>query len=72
MLYKVVHGLVAVPHEGHIEKHQGRTRAKNTQKLKVYASKTETYRNSFFPKTIKDWNTLVEEIATAPNLEWDQ
>jgi hypothetical protein len=69
MMYKVVQGLVAVPYENHIERHQGRTRAKNSLKLKLYAPKTETFRNSFFPRTIKDWNTLEEDIATAPSLE---
>ena len=30
LLYKGVHGFVTVPHEGHIEKHQGKTIANNT------------------------------------------
>ena len=69
MMYKVVHGLVAVPHDDHIEKNKGRTRAKNSYKLKVYAPKTESFRSSFFPKTIKDWNNLNENIVSAPTLD---
>ena len=50
MLFKVVHGLAAVPPEGHIEKVKTRTTAKNSPKLIVYVPNTEVFRNSFFPK----------------------
>ena len=65
LMFKVVHGLVAVPHDSHIEKHRGNTRAKNSLKLKVYAPQTNVLKYSFFPCTIKDWNNLPEETANA-------
>ena len=37
MVFKVVHGLVVVPLEWHIEKSFSRTRAKISERLKVYA-----------------------------------
>ena len=43
--------------------------ANSTLRLKVYAPKMETFRNSFFPKTIPDWNKLSEDAASAPNLD---
>ena len=69
LLYKVVHGLVAIPHKGHIEKNKSKTRAKNTQRLKVYAPKTDIFKFSFFPRTIKDWNLLDNDTANAPSLD---
>lgn len=56
MMYKGVHGLVAVPHENRIENIRTEQELKSTYKLKVYVSKTETFQSSFFPKTMKDWN----------------
>ena len=32
-------------------------------------SKTVTYKNSFFPRTISEWNELSEFVVSAPNLE---
>jgi hypothetical protein len=66
LMYKVVHELVAIPHQGHIEQNELRTRSKNSLRLKVYSPSTEIARNSFFPKTIKEWNMLDEDTVTAP------
>ena len=32
-------------------------------------SKTVTYKNSFFPRTISEWNELSEFVVSAPSLE---
>ena len=69
MLFKVVHGLVAVPPEGHIEKSVSRTRAKNSERLKVYSPSTEIFKHSFFPKTIKDWNNLPDSAVLAATVD---
>jgi hypothetical protein len=69
LMYKVVHGLVAIPHQGHIEQNKLCTRSKNSLRLKVYSPSTEIARNSFFPKTIKDWNKLNEDTVTAETIE---
>ena len=41
----------------------------NSQGLTVPTAKTEIYKNSFFIRTIKDWNILEEETVTATSLE---
>ena len=69
LLFKVVHGLVAIPHEGHIKKHRGRTRAKNSHKLQVFAPNTDTFKYSFFPRTVKDWNNLDNDTVNASTLD---
>ncbi len=41
----------------------------HTQGLTVPSAKTDIYKNSFFIRTIKDWNLLEEETVTATSLE---
>ena len=41
----------------------------HTQGLTVPNAKTDIYKNSFFIRTIKDWNLLEEETVTATSLE---
>ena len=69
MLFKVVHGLVAVPLEGHVEKSVSRTRAKNSERLKVYAPATDIFKTSFIPKTIKDWNNLPDSAVQSATVD---
>ena len=69
MLFKVVHGLVAVPLEGHVEKSVSRTRAKKSERLKVYAPATDILKNSFIPKTIKDWNNLPDSAVQSATVD---
>ena len=37
--------------------------------FKVPASRTTTYRHSFFPRTISEWNELPDSTVSAPSLE---
>lgn len=39
------------------------TRCQHTHKIREYAFKTTTFANSFFLKTIRDWNELPEDIV---------
>ena len=68
LMYKVVHGLVAVPHEGHIEWKTTATRSKNSLNVKQYSLDTDKFKFSFFPRTIKEWNSLTDEVVTAKSL----
>jgi ribonuclease P/MRP protein subunit RPP40 len=62
LLFKIIHRLVAVPCEGHIQQNQSRTRSNNSYRLKVYSPQTEIFRNSFFPRTIPQWNKLTDKV----------
>ena len=33
------------------------------------SAKTDTYRNSFFTRTVSDWNNLTEEVVSAKSVE---
>ena len=41
----------------------------NSKCFKPVIAKTENYRNSFFVKTLYDWNKLSEDIVTCDSLE---
>ena len=41
----------------------------NSKCFKPVIAKTETYRNSFFVRTVYDWNKLSEDIVTCDSLE---
>ena len=58
MMYKITNKQVAIPPNDHIEFNTRTIRNKHCAQLKVKQTSTETYRNSFFPKTIIDWNNL--------------
>ena len=69
LLYKVVHGLVAVPHQDHINFNKSRTRAKNPHRLQVHAPKTDCFKHSFFPRTTLDWNNLGCDAVLAESVD---
>lgn len=58
LMYKVVNDLVAVPHGDHLRPGSTRTRGLNSQKFMNIGVKTDHYKHSFFPRTVRDWNAL--------------
>ena len=67
MMYKVVHGLVAVP-TTHLTATDFRTRANHSYKFRTISNST-TYKYSFFPRTIPSWNLLPAETAEATSVD---
>ena len=55
MMYKVVHGLVAVP-TTHLTAADSRTRVNHSFKFRTISCNSTTYKSSFFPRTIPSWN----------------
>ena len=58
LLYKILTEKIAIEHKDYITFNTSSTRAGSRNKLDVYSPQTETSRNSFFPRTVKDWNQL--------------
>ena len=58
MMHKIIHGLVAIPPQGHISFNNRTTRRNNPLKLNVYSPNTNAFKHSFFPQTIPLWNEL--------------
>jgi hypothetical protein len=56
MLYKIKNGLIDIDSDQYIQSNDNRTRGKD----RLYQERTssEAFGNSFFPKTIRDWNQL--------------
>ena len=60
MLFKILHGEVAIRKEDYTSPGPSRTRRKNNIKLAVYTSRTSDFKNSFFPRTIAEWNLTAQ------------
>ena len=54
---------MAINKEDHIEENKSIVRKNNPQTLKVYSPTTETFKQSFFPRTIICWNKLKGDIV---------
>ena len=53
---KIVSGRVAVASQEYLEENLTRTRSVNTRKFKLIPTKTNLLKNSYFPRTIVEWN----------------
>ena len=69
LLYKIINNLVTISQNDYLERNHSKTRSGNSHCLKVYSPNTEIYRNSFFPKTIIDWNKLPDNIILCSDLD---
>lgn len=66
LLFKIVNDLVA---DNNIEYNQRPSRTSNSKQIKVLSATTEIYKHSFFPRTVKDWNTLTESAVSSKTVE---
>ena len=68
LMYKIVHGLVAVPADKFIPA-DSRTKSNHWYKFKTISSSTSVYKNSFFPLTIPAWNSLSRTTVDCNTLD---
>ena len=66
-LYKIKNGLIDIDSHQYIQSNDSRTRGKD----RLYQERTssEAFGNSFFPKTIRDWNQLPANTTSANTVE---
>ena len=70
MLYKIQHNMVSINADTYLSySTERRTRKINTAQIKIPFARTDTYKNSFFPKTIRNWNNLENPIVNSASLE---
>ena len=69
LLFKIISGLVAIPTEPHIAFNPRPSRNRNSKSICVYSCNSDIFKNSFFPRTILDWNTLPEPTVLCKSLE---
>ena len=69
MIYKIMNDLVVdIPADTYLTLATTRTRAIHSKKLRQYPTRTDTFKYSFFPRTIPVWNSLPASVAEAPDL----
>lgn len=68
MLYKIINNLVDIPAEDYLTFNSSRTRSAHSKKLRHYPSTCDTFKFSFFPRTIPLWNLLPATVAETPDL----
>ena len=66
MMFKITHGLVEVSHQ-HLVAGDSPTRGAN--KFREIAASKDAYRQSFYPRTIRQGNKLPPDITSATSLE---
>ncbi len=67
LLYKGLHNLVAVPTDTLIQGHT-RTMQSTANKFRQFTANSAAYQNSFFPRTVVDWNRLPSGATQAGSL----
>ena len=67
MCYKATNHLIAINPENHYTSGDKRTRG--SRNLRQVRAQKDVYHHSFFPRSIREWNRLPEEVKTATSLE---
>lgn len=69
--YKYDNGLVQIPTDPaptlSAQPHGTRYTQQHNRVYTLVQPSTDTYKHSFFPRTIKDWNRLDEDVVSAPD-----
>ena len=66
MFYKIINDLIAIPAEDYVTQLSSRTCAgASGNNFRPITSNTNVSANSFFPRTVKDWNNLPDSIKSA-------
>ena len=67
MMYRIDKELVAIPSDDLVE--PTRHLKGHSRKFRELGSSCDTVKYSFYPRTIKQWNELSEEVVTSPTLD---
>ena len=68
MLYKIDRNLVAIKKDKHLIPNQRRTRHSHAKAYQILSCRTDRRKNSFFPRTVRDWNVLPPDTTEAESL----
>ena len=63
IMKKIVSGRVAINSDDYLTRNNTRTRSVNSDKFKHYSTKTEVFKNSYFPITIPQWNNTPDQTV---------
>ena len=68
-LYKIVNGTLAVEIPNYFRQKERQTRNYHPLKFINAGCRTNIYKYSFFPRSVKEWNELPETIIEGANTE---
>ena len=68
MFFKIVHDLVDIPADKYQTPASTRTRSRHSLKYRQIPTSSDYYKRSFFPQTVRLWNSRAATMAEAPNL----
>ena len=69
VFYKAVNNQIAIPLPNELQRPIKTTRNQHSKSFIQMSTGPNYYINSFFPRTVKNWNSLPEEIVQAPSTE---
>ena len=69
MLYKIHHGIVAIPSASYLTPLARATRHHHEQAFKIPKSRCDYHKFSFFPRTIQMWNTLPAAVINSKDID---
>ena len=69
MLFKIIHGLVAIPLPSYFEQPSRMTRHSHPLALRQIHTSANYYKYSFFPAAVVYWNRLPCSVVTLPTLD---
>jgi hypothetical protein len=69
LFYKSINGEAAVNIPPYLTKPTTRTRQYHSQRFSRLSTSTDTYKYSFNPRTISDWNNIPPEVILSPSVD---
>jgi hypothetical protein len=69
LMYKIVNGLVAIPAHTYLIPFTRSSRLHHNKAFQIPHSNSDYHLNSFFPRTIRLWNSLPSIVINTPNIE---
>ena len=69
MLYKIVNGYVAIPPDPYLLPFTRSSRLHHSNAYQIPYSKCDYHLYSFFPRTIRTWNTLPQQIVDSETID---
>ena len=69
IFYKIINNKIAVPYDNILIHSQSRTRSTHSNTIRQIQCNKDSFKFSFFCRTIKDWNKLLEHITNSTSKE---
>ena len=68
LFYKVVNNLVDIPAADYLVPSTSSTRASHSKRYRRFSTSSDSFKFSFFSRTVPSWNSLPATVAEAPSL----